>query len=268
MKCEEFEAVMVDYLDNKLEEERKREIEKHLESCEKCLDELKDVQQVLKLISRDTIEKPDDSMRINFYHMLHSELNKNEARKISSSHNSPDRWYNRSIYRYAAGIALLLGGTFLGIIIYSLIVNSSQGNKLTQLQSEVTALKKAAMFTMLKEESSSNRILAVSYADDIETPDQNIIDALVKTLNTDKNVNVRLSAAYALSKFAGQRSVSDSLVKSLTHQTDPILQVTLINILVDRKERSALNPIQRIIKDENTLKEVKTIAEEKVKMLI
>ncbi len=268
MKCEEFEAIMIDYLDNKLEEGRKQEIEKHLESCEKCLDELKDVQQVLKLISKDKIEKPDDSMRINFYHMLHSEINKNEVRRISSHHTTPDRWYNRSIYRYAAGIALLLGGTFLGIIIYSLIMNSSQGNKLAQLQSEVTALKKAAMFTMLKEESSSNRILAVSYADDIEAPDQNIIDALVKTLNTDKNVNVRLSAAYALSKFAGQRSVSDSLVKSLSLQTDPILQVTLINILVDRKERSALNPIQQIIKDENTLKEVKTIAEEKVKMLI
>ncbi len=51
MKCEEVEALMIDYLDNKLEPEQVREIEKHLETCEKCLDELKETQSMLQLMS-------------------------------------------------------------------------------------------------------------------------------------------------------------------------------------------------------------------------
>ena len=54
---------------------------------------------------------------------------------------------------------------------------------------------------------------------DLDNPDDNVIGVLVKTLNNDKNVNVRMAAAYALSKFAYQRAVCDSLVKSLSLQS-------------------------------------------------
>ena len=137
-----------------------------------------------------------------------------------------------------------------------------------QLQSEVSDLKKTAMFTMLKEESSSDRIQAVRYVEDLDNPDQNVIEVLINTLNNDKNVNVRMSAAYALSKFADRRAVCDSLVKSLYLQSDPILQVTLINILVERKEKSALRPIQEIISNKRTLKEVRAVAENSLRVLI
>ena len=52
MKCEEVEKLMIDYLDKNLEEDIRQEIEKHIETCEKCLDDLKDSQQVLKLLQR------------------------------------------------------------------------------------------------------------------------------------------------------------------------------------------------------------------------
>ena len=41
MKCEEVEKLMIDYLDNNLEEDIRLEIEKHIETCENCLDEFK-----------------------------------------------------------------------------------------------------------------------------------------------------------------------------------------------------------------------------------
>jgi len=129
-------------------------------------------------------------------------------------------------------------------------------------------LKKDVFFTMLKTESSSNRIQAVNYADGLENPDAPVIEVLIETLNNDKNVNVRMAAAYALAKFADQKSVIDSLVVSLSKQVDPILQVTLINILVERKERNAIQQLERIIKDESTLKEVRGVAENGVRQLI
>jgi hypothetical protein len=268
MKCEEVETKMIDYLDRNLEESIRLEIERHLETCERCLDELKDSQQVLNLISNDEMIKPDDSLRINFYHMLHSEIKKSEERSISSLSKPLSPWYNTSRYRYAAAIALLVCGTFVGLFLHSELNNRYASNELKQLHSEVSDLKKATMLTMLKGESSSDRIQAVSYAGDLGKADENVIEVLIKTLNNDKNVNVRMAAAYALSKFADERAVCDSLVKSLSLQSDPILQVTLINILAERKEKSALRPIQEIIANKSTLKEVRAVAENSLRVLI
>jgi hypothetical protein len=267
MKCEEVEKLMIDYLDLNLKDDKRFEIEKHLETCERCLDELKDIQEVMKLISNDEMEKPDDSLRINFYHMLHSEIKKNEV-KLSPKDIPVTNWYNISSYRIAAAIALLICGTFIGLFIRPGFNNSSASNELKQLHSEVSDLKKAAMFTLLTQESSSDRIQAVGYATDLGNADENVIEVLVKTLNNDNNVNVRMAAAYALSKFAYQRTVVDSLVKSLSQQSDPILQVTLINILAERKEKSALRPIQEIIANKSTLKEVRAVAENSLRVLI
>ena len=268
MKCEEVELRMIDYLDKNLDESISLEIEKHLETCEKCLDELRDTQQVLNLISKDENISPDGSLRINFYHMLQSEIKKIAEVNIPQEPKPFIPWYNNSMYRVAAGVALLICGTFIGLLINSGINNSYASNELKQLHSEVSNLKKATMFTMLKEESSSDRIQAVRYVEDIEKPDQNIIVALVKTLNNDRNINVRMAAAYALSKYSDQRMVVDSLVKSLSLQRDPILQVTLINILAEKKEKSALKPIQEIIANRSTMKEVRTVAQNSLRVLM
>ena len=128
-------------------------------------------------------------------------------------------------------------------------------------------MKRNAMYTMLKEESSSYRLQGVSYAEELGPRDDMIIGTLINILNTDKNTNVRLAAAFSLSKWTDKRIVCDSLVASLPRQTDPILQITLINILVEMREKSALRPIQNLVNDKRTINEVRTIAEKGAKEL-
>jgi uncharacterized membrane-anchored protein YhcB (DUF1043 family) len=268
MKCEEVELKLIDYLDNNLDDRNRQEIEKHLETCEKCLDDLMATQQVFKLMSDGEMVKPDESLRINFYHMLHKQIKKEEDNKRTVKSGYQVSWYNRASYRIAAAIALLICGTFIGALFHAGINSSYASNEIKQLQSEVAALRKATMFTMLKDESSSDRIQAVGYAEQIDNPDENVIAVLVNTLNNDKNVNVRMAAAYALSKFSANRSASDSLVKSLSLQTDPILQITLINILSEKREKSAFRPVQEIIANKNTIKEVRAVAENSLRTLI
>lgn len=264
MNCEEVEKLMIEYLDGNIGDDHKKEIEKHLETCERCIDVLKESQKVLKLISNEEMSEPDETLRINFYHMLHSEIRKTSP-VILEAGKDPVPWFNRTSYRIAAGVCLFIFGTFLGLLIRNRPVNSSE---LSQLQSEVSDLKKATMFTMLKQESSSDRIQAVNYAEGLDNADANIINVLVETLNNDKNVNVRMAAAYALGKFADQPKVTDALVKSLARQTEPILQVTLINILAERKEKSALETVQKIIANKSTMKEVRSVAENSLHVLI
>ncbi len=258
---------LVDYLEGNLTDHEKQEFEKHIETCERCLDELMHCQEILQITDQVPIEKPDESLRINFFHMLHDEIRKAGERDNVPIHIQSSAWYYRSFFRYAAGVALLICAAAIGFFVDAGLRNSGQSAELKQLQSEVAELKKTAMFTMLKEESSSYRIQAVNYADELEAPGENVIEVLINTLNHDKNVNVRMAAAYALEKYADTRFVCDSLVKSLSQQTDPILQVTLINILVGRKEKSALRTIQQILTNENTIDEVKRVAENGAKTL-
>lgn len=169
--------------------------------------------------------------------------------------------------RVAAGLALLIAGTFLGILLSPVKTNNSTA-ELNQLRTEVQSMKELVMMNMLNEDSPSERIKAVSYSEEIASPNDQVISALVKTLNTDKNVNVRMAAAYSLSKIANRRDVLDSLVKSLDKQTDPIIQVVLMDILVQKRETRALKPIQNIISNDGTIKEVKEIAKKNLQVLL
>src|SRR5215475_8901979 len=93
------------------------------------------------------------------------------------------------------------------------------------------------------------------------SPDQKVIDALFNSLNNDKNVNVRLASLYSLARFADRPAVRDSLVTSLKIQTEPIIQVVLINLLAEKREPKAIAPIRDIMTNKKTLKEVKDAAQ-------
>jgi len=266
MKCEEVEASMIDYLDNVLDENSKEKIEKHLITCEKCMDEVKDFKEMMGEMSASKMEQPDDTLRLNFYHMLQSEINK-QQKTNKKTIRSISFWNSPSV-KVAAGVALLLTGTFIGKIIPTRTKPDTSNAQLSELKTEVTEMKKILMFTMLNEESASERIKAVNYVEEMPNPDVKVIHVLVSTLNKDKNVNVRLTALYNLARFADKQEVRDSLVRSLEMQTDPILQIALMNILTEKKEKKAVAPMRKIMSEKNAIKEVKETAQKGITVLL
>jgi HEAT repeat protein len=90
-----------------------------------------------------------------------------------------------------------------------------------------------------------------------ERADDDVVDALVKTMNEDKNTNVRLAALDALSKFHQDANVRKALISSLAKQDDPVVQIALIQLMVKMKEKGVLKDLNRIIEDNNTIKPVK-----------
>ena len=269
MDCKEIEMKIMDYLEGNLDEKTRDNIDKHLATCNYCLDSLRESQEILKIMADTKLESPDKSLRIDFYNMLHDEISKNsQALNGLSGSVKPKKTIQRNIFYAAAGFALLICGTLIGMIISSVVSGNKNSQEIARLRSEVTSLKVNAVYSMLNRESSSERIQAVNYVDELPIQDKALIDVLINTLNTDKNVNVRMAAAYALEKYTDQQSVCDSLVQSLSHQTEPILQVSLINILVEQKVKSAQVPIRNIINNDKTNKEVRSVAENAIKTLI
>jgi hypothetical protein len=68
---------------------------------------------------------------------------------------------------------------------------------------------------------------------------------------------VRLTALEALSKFKNEPKVRQALIDAVSTQTDPVIQIALIQLMVEMKEKSIVKDLHRIIDDEQTMKAVK-----------
>jgi len=268
MQCYEAESLLIDYLDAQLHPGDKAPLEKHLQQCESCRKMLEEYRALFAAIQSDKAVKPAPALRDKFENMLQSELNIETAASIADTHKEEPKVITKktpSVFlRIAASIILIAAGIFIGIAVTK---GGSTNKEVAGLKTEVKEMKETLMINLLAEESASERIKAVSYADDISEPDDNMVKALIATMNEDKNVNVRLAALYAVAKFSDDRNVSNALVSSLGRQTEPLMQIALINILTEKKETKAKESIREILKDENTLPPVKVIAQKGLKLL-
>lgn len=110
---------------------------------------------------------------------------------------------------------------------------------------------------MLNEESASTRFKAASSIAELKKTDFEIIDILFKTMNNDPNTNVRFASLNALSRFSHEKYVKQKLIESLAIQKDPIIQIALIELLADIREKNFIDHLIRITIDENIEKSVK-----------
>lgn len=108
--------------------------------------------------------------------------------------------------------------------------------------------------------SPASRISAASEADQFKSAEQDVVDALATTLDSDPNTNVRLAALDGLAQFYQDKHVRKKLIASLKKQQDPLVEIALINLLTRMKESAILRQLKQMVEDDNTLKAVKDCA--------
>ncbi|MEY2638567.1 MAG: hypothetical protein RIR90_49 [Bacteroidota bacterium] len=127
-----------------------------------------------------------------------------------------------------------------------------------RLASNTGVSRKQLLFAQLNNmESASQRYAAASAVAEYKKTDRDIVQALVKTMNNDPNSNVRLAALDALSQFSREPYVKQQLLKSLSTQKDPIVQVALIELLTRLRAHNIVTELQKLTEDEQTSKPVK-----------
>lgn len=130
-----------------------------------------------------------------------------------------------------------------------------------KLKAQNVTSEKLVMFAGLRNmESPASRISAASAADRFQNHDNDVVDALVETLNSDPNANVRLAALDGLARFYQEKYVKRQLIASLKKQQDPVVQIAMINLLIRIKASGILAELDKIVNDENTQKAVKDCA--------
>lgn len=132
---------------------------------------------------------------------------------------------------------------------------------LARLKEQSNYVVKQVLFAGLSDMNSpASRIKAVSGAHKLVNSSNDIVDALVQTLNTDPNANVRLAALDGLNRFYRESYVRKKLLASLRKQQDPVVQIALINLLTRIRESGILEELEKMASDENTEKAVKDCA--------
>lgn len=109
-------------------------------------------------------------------------------------------------------------------------------------------------------QSAASRINAVASASRMKSNRNEVVDALVHTLNNDPNANVRLAALDGLTRFHKEAYVRRKLAASLNNQQDPLVQINLIDMLTWMRESSILPDLERIVNDDTSINAVKDVA--------
>ncbi len=208
---------------------------------------------------------PSDSMKINFQKKLDDYKLKNTINprfKINWTNLAEIFGLRTNVLKPAFFVIIFLLGTIAGVVINN---GKTQTN---QLISELQNSQKTLMLTLLEQPSATQRLKAVNLSDNLNAPDEIIINALFTTLNNDENVNVRMAAIEALFKYSNQPEVREGLIESIPHQNSPLVLITLSKAMVILQEKGSVKKLKQFLKDNQMDENVKNQINKNIQKLI
>ncbi|MGD8537642.1 MAG: HEAT repeat domain-containing protein [Candidatus Aminicenantes bacterium] len=270
MSCQNIKELFPDFLTGELDKETQERVQIHLASCESCREELENLSAIWTKLGVIPEEQPSGEVRTRFYTML-------EAYKQGiAEERSPSRlqrmvsdvfehvWPKRPAFQFSMALVFLVVGLAAGIFLSS---QGQNGTQLAMLQDEVQDMQQALAISLLDRPSASERLQGVSISRRMDNPGAQTLEALLYTLDNDKNVNVRLAAVDALYLFYDHPGVKEGLLRSLKNQPSPLVQVALIDLIVNMRERQAADALRLLIEDEKINPDVKEFAERGLQQL-
>ncbi|UOQ97329.1 HEAT repeat domain-containing protein [Hymenobacter sp. 5317J-9] len=268
--CHELEALLPAYVERSLSAAEAERVAAHLPACPTCQLQVTQLRALSDDLDAALPEVPRTALRANFMAMLEQQkqLLKPEA-PVATAPVQPEAkvvsmWPTalaNTWMRVAASIVLIAAGVLLG---RNLSWNSGSAN------SVATNSKPAPveLAQSMRQASASDRIQLVTNTSKQTEPGDPTVQVLLNTLNFDANPNVRLAACEALYRLRQDPQVREGLVHSLAIQTDPNVQITLIDMVVAMRVRRAVPQLEKLSKRPDALPVVRAQAEAGIGKLI
>jgi hypothetical protein len=242
MTCDEAKACFADDWCGMLREPERKELKRHLEDCAACRQEAEGLATLWRKLDSLPSPEPPAQMRDRFYAALGAYGEGFSAASPRQRHQV-NLWTNWLPMGVAAA-ALLIG---LGL---GYAVNSQKGGResseISQLRGEVNGMRELVALSLLRQQSASERLRGVSWANQVESSDGQVLAALLDSVNHDPNVNVRLAAADALRTFAMTTAARTEIARAITLQSAPLVQIALIDLVVDLKDHGAITELKQV----------------------
>lgn len=254
----QIEELIAKYNEGLADPSEIRMLEQWIQEGKVALTELRELQKLDEMVMNAAGPVPSMRLDDQFYSFLAEE--KKKARSVGGSFQWPSLSFLMPRLAFAAVLmAIGFGGG------YVLRNRNPEVNELTQ---RVSDLKEMVMLSLLEKESTTDRLRAVSLTNEMTQASQKVTGALLKTLNEDENVNVRLAALDALKPYVKDSKVREELIHSISRQDSPMVQVELAELMVIIQEKKSVNALKQILENKKTPKEVKSKIEASLKVLI
>ncbi len=255
----------------------------HLPACPACRAELAELRALFADLDALPAEVPPLALREDFLALLAQEKARLAAAPAGltarrggqplpstqapgTEHQAPNSTHSTQQWlRIAASVALVAIGAVLGLLLRGgppAQVAGAPAQRPPTLSARLAAARQ-------RPASASQRLLLVSQAPAaVVAPGDPAVLALIHTLDTDPNPNVRLAACDALFRLRADPRVGPALVEALPLQTDPNVQITLIETLVTLREKSAVPELEQLSHQPEALPAVRQQAESGLGQLI
>lgn len=253
MKCEEVKINIPEHIDGKLDKDTSLIISNHLNTCDSCKEIYTELNSFLKFTGSFPDIDPPVGMRDEFMRMAELEDKQYRTKTISIP-----------IWIKIAAMIIVVFGTFAAGYF-----SGSDKKENNLLKAEMKNLEQQVLLAGLRDYSGPQKIEAVYNISTYGKTSNEFINVLVYTLNSDKNVNVRLAALNVLTgMMENNESVKTELIHSLSVQENPLLQISLIQVLTESGVKEAKDKIESISNNEKTDQNVKDFARDMVKTII
>jgi len=256
MTCEHFCELLPAYCEQRLTSRDMAFAREHLELCTNCR---ADYELWVKLASLPS-QEPSPASRSRFEHMLNA-YQEGRWEKAGRANWWTAWWRSAFAPPLASALAacLLLVGFIVGEH-YS-TSRPPSNPQIAAMQAEVTTLRQLVALSLLEQQSASQRLQGVNYSTQVERPDPEISAALLHALRFDNSVDVRLAALDALRRYKDDRQVRAGLLTALQDQQSPLVQIALIDLFVEMRERDAKDWLRHMQQDTKVNSAVRQRAE-------
>ena len=282
--CSDLEALLPAYAEGSLPPAEAGRVATHLPGCPACQQQLRALRALSADFDAALPEVSGTALRANFMAMLEQQkqLLKPEVAVAPAFGAAPviesptakviSLWPTAlasSWVRVAASIVLVAAGVLLG----RQLPWAGAGNTVATTAPAASQPARVTLATALGGDSghsisASNRIALVTNSPKTAEPDDATVQVLLNTLNFDPNPNVRLAACEALYRLRDAPGVREGLANSLPIQTDPNVQIALIDMVVSLRVHRAVPQLQRLAKKADALPVVRAQAEAGIGKLI
>jgi hypothetical protein len=228
MNCVRANQLICDSLLGALAPEDRRQLDEHLAGCAACREEATGVEKLwqdLGDLEESQPSVPSDRLTRRFRLALADfEADLAASRGPSLAEWWSGMWSARPAWQAAFAAAMLLVGIFVGA---GLTSGRASRGEVEQLRSEINDMSRAVTVSLLRHQSASERLRAVSWSRRAGSDDR-VLAALLDSARHDPNVNVRLAAVDALAAYADSVPVRRGLLETLAAEQSPLVQAAVL----------------------------------------
>lgn len=255
MKCDDVELLLPEYVDGTLTAAETQRVREHLGSCPACAREAEAQRRLGAAFRAVPPLRPTPRLTAVFETWLEAER---EAASLTVNPRLVQRssWLRIVMGNGASALAaciLFAAGLLIGARVLADRDGAARdavvARELAQVRSEMAAMNQAVTWTLLQQQSASERLQTV-LAFEASPAGAPALQELLGVLAFDSSTTVRRSAVEALYRYAGDATVRRAIAHALPRETSPVVQLAMIDLLASTRDPAAASALATFARSE------------------